>query len=758
MVDGFENGVAKDNGDGTFTVTLTEGRNIVSITNGSQTKYQVMTAKPVTYTIENAAGPGIPIKYGDNVTVTIGNLYQPAIKLAAIYNMGCTLLYESEIGTIGKLYAGYGNYGFAGMNSFTVTIPEDWDKDTLTLTRGIINEGGFGDEYGNHRNLDPYVGLPPNFTALTRNAYFGVLPEIVIEGLTEAVPFDVSFDVSVDDAEIVVTENGKVMAPEDGVYKLSYGSYDYVVTADGYAMKTGSFSVTNETNEQTVTVDMGEQSSGPYWDGVTREKPVIWNGTYLVYKPSELAWFSANKPVKGTNIMLCQDINLNYKPWMPIDLGNGVYFNGNGHMVSGIYNESTSNYAGLFSVANNGTVIANLSTDGIMLSKNFAGGIVSSITDSEVKNCTSYATVFSAKRAGGIVGLSVSSTIHGCTFEGTVEGVENAGGICGGGYITEVSYCANKGDVTGANAAGIMGSLSSTAYNGKTYVYASYNLGNLTGTAVSGIATDAAIVEGCYTTGLLTCSDVSKSAYICSDCVIQSCYFLENTGTDGIDKSGTQRTASNIGNMSFTKRFFESNSYVNGTAPEYKVFNRPLIVTYKDSFGNTVAEVTQESSKNVSDPDPRIYERMRILGYVFKGWSDDPLATVSMTPYERITTDATLFPVYEVSTDEQEYSISLGLNLDGEQLTVKVTVGMGGKNFENIDNPVICVWTEYSDHTFMHVYSDIVLNRGVGSSVLDFSYTDTPVKVYALIYDGMPDFDGGSITYGSTMQEVSVTD
>ena len=167
-------------------------------------------------------------------------------------------------------------------------------------------------------------------------------------------------------------------------------------------------------------------------------------------------------------------------------------------------------------------------------------------------------------------------------------------------------------------------------------------------------------------------------------------------------------------------------------------------------------DVTQNSAGNFSFAGSPNNVRMGMFGYVFKGWSDNPLATAHMTPYTKITTDVILFPVYEVSTDEREYRISLGLDLDGEQLAVEVNVGLGGKNFVHIDNPVICVWVEYSDHAFMHVYSDIVLNRGVGSAVLEFSYADTPVNVYALIYEGMPNPDGSSIAYGSTMQGVNI--
>ncbi len=45
-ITGFEEGTVTDNGDGSFTVQLTEGRNIIYMTDGTKDRYQIITAMP----------------------------------------------------------------------------------------------------------------------------------------------------------------------------------------------------------------------------------------------------------------------------------------------------------------------------------------------------------------------------------------------------------------------------------------------------------------------------------------------------------------------------------------------------------------------------------------------------------------------------------------------------------------------------------------------------------------------------------------
>lgn len=88
---------------GTWSVVLTEGRNIVEISDGTNTVYQVLTALPVKVQVngmditDSKAG----FKQGQDNTVVFLNPYNDAIggiynfknKLAGIYNSGATIFY-----------------------------------------------------------------------------------------------------------------------------------------------------------------------------------------------------------------------------------------------------------------------------------------------------------------------------------------------------------------------------------------------------------------------------------------------------------------------------------------------------------------------------------------------------------------------------------------------------------------------------------------------------------------------------------------
>lgn len=51
-ITGFSEGIVTDGTDGRFTVRLTEGKNIVKMTNGDSTRYQVLTAYPVVILVD----------------------------------------------------------------------------------------------------------------------------------------------------------------------------------------------------------------------------------------------------------------------------------------------------------------------------------------------------------------------------------------------------------------------------------------------------------------------------------------------------------------------------------------------------------------------------------------------------------------------------------------------------------------------------------------------------------------------------------
>jgi len=182
--------VAK-NDDGTYTVKVTFGRNIVRLTSSAgASEYQVITAKPVTWTVSNLTHEGEKFVAGDQVSVKFNTLYHPANKLSGIYNMSAGIQYTGENVNF-PLILGPGQYTFASRaQEYKMTIPADYSGDEYVLTNGVIKVNGFGSYYGEHRNITLQNGVDPNLNASVRLAYFGSLPDIVLPfaGIPPTVP------------------------------------------------------------------------------------------------------------------------------------------------------------------------------------------------------------------------------------------------------------------------------------------------------------------------------------------------------------------------------------------------------------------------------------------------------------------------------------------------------------------------------------------------------------------------------------------
>ena len=84
----------KKNIDGSVTVPLVEGRNIVKLEKNGKTEYQIITAKKVEYTING----GEPVKVGDTISIVFDKIYNPVGKLAGVYNPTTDIVYDTNSG------------------------------------------------------------------------------------------------------------------------------------------------------------------------------------------------------------------------------------------------------------------------------------------------------------------------------------------------------------------------------------------------------------------------------------------------------------------------------------------------------------------------------------------------------------------------------------------------------------------------------------------------------------------------------------
>lgn len=172
------------NADGSYTVRLTEGRNIVCLTGADgKSVYQVMTAKPCHRDITVGGEAVTKVKPGDAVKVQYTGLYHPAGKLAGIHNFNAFLDYKKPVEGV-SVTKGKGNQytmaASATAQAVSFTVPADWTAKTIEINDGVMCIGGFGDPVGNHRATSKDTGRAPNFTAISQNAVFGRVPAVVL--------------------------------------------------------------------------------------------------------------------------------------------------------------------------------------------------------------------------------------------------------------------------------------------------------------------------------------------------------------------------------------------------------------------------------------------------------------------------------------------------------------------------------------------------------------------------------------------------
>jgi uncharacterized protein YjdB len=252
---GFSSNGVTRNADGSYTVRLVFGRNIVKLISAGNyaSSYQVITAKPVTWTVENVTHPGETFAPGDEFSITFNTLYHPANKMSGIYNMSAGIQYRG-FGTNFPLILSPAQYTFAsGAQEYKRQIPADYAGDDILLDKGVLKVEGFGSKYGEHRNITYQNGVAPNLNAVVREAYCGSLPDIRLHtvGRPPTVPGNGTLNVlSRTDTTVML----QWTASTDNV-----GVTGYVVWQDGDSLttvKTTTYKAENLTAETTYTFEV----------------------------------------------------------------------------------------------------------------------------------------------------------------------------------------------------------------------------------------------------------------------------------------------------------------------------------------------------------------------------------------------------------------------------------------------------------------------------------------------------------------------
>ena len=373
-------------------------------------------------------------------------------------------------------------------------------------------------------------------------------------------------------------------------------------------------------------------------------KPTLSGSTYLISKPSELAWFSAlvNGKLSGYNANpsanarvtddLLMNLNLNDDSfsaveWTPIGTSEYPYtgtFDGGGYNIAGLYTDrqsgENSTNTGLFGYIGTGTVKNTIVIDGKISGTENVGGIAGYLYGGTIQNCCCASEVSGKKAVGGIVGFIGYNTSSSCTVSlncmlGTVEGVSdggdesdlmNVGGIVGYNNRATIDRCFTYGKINAPlarNVGGLIGYNSNgtltSSYNTSLYVLGKTYIGGLVG------MNNNSTVNYCYTSGKVsgtgstnigiafgyTTGSVSSNSY-------DSTYMtLSLTNTDGaVSKTQSQMTgASSVSNMGLS-----SGNYT-AKADDTYFYYFPQLSAFTYSSYKVVKNGSFESVKRVRD-------------------------------------------------------------------------------------------------------------------------------------------------------------
>ena len=511
---GFSSDGVTANADGSYTLLLRQGRNIVKMTDAAgHSVYQVLTAKPTVVTVSNTSRPGAATyQPGDKVDVKFSTVYHPANKLAGIYNMSATLTYGAPATPTASGAAN--QYAFAATpeaQTVSLTIPADEAGETFTLQNGYIKVGGFGDPYGNHRLVSRTAGRNANFTAQSRTAYFGQLPDVSI-ALTR-VAIELTINKNVADATITLTDadGNELTANLDGTYTIKYGTYHYTALADGYKKTTGTITAGEDCGSQLEAAIVMEAIPANGWDGSTMSEPQLADSYYQITNGAELAWFANEVTTNNNytiNARLLNDIDLCNFAWTTT-IGNNSSstafkgtLDGGGYTIKGFSLNATATYKALVGYAQ-GATVKNLTVEGTVTSTaNYVAGIVAfAAGGTKITDCVNRVVVSGKQYVGGITGYASNAIIERCGNEADITASNSyVAGITP--YITNTSSqilnCYNTAIIKGA---GYVATIVANVYSVAIAVQNNLNVGQLvcsattTGNVYTGVAARTAIAN-----------------------------------------------------------------------------------------------------------------------------------------------------------------------------------------------------------------------------------------------------------------------
>ena len=223
-----------------------------------------------------------------------------------------------------------------------------------------------------------------------------------------------------------------------------------------------------------------------------------------------------NKGVLKADGTLADDTS-GFTSWTPIGNYSKQYvgkFDGQGHTVSGLYLNTSTNYVGLFGyLGENGEVKGEVKNVGVIDSylqgQSNVGGVCG-YNDGTISGCYNTGKISSTGvepvDTGGVCGANYG-TISDCYNTGTVSGYSQVGGICGKNHGgNTVTGCYNTGTVSGNSEIG--GVCGYNGFNGSCTISGCYNTGTVSGNfcigGVCGNNNCGSTITGCYSIGTVS--------------------------------------------------------------------------------------------------------------------------------------------------------------------------------------------------------------------------------------------------------------
>ena len=220
----------------------------------------------------------------------------------------------------------------------------------------------------------------------------------------------------------------------------------------------------------------------------------------LTAKAVLTADITINTGVLNADGTLVSDVS-GFRSWTPIGNASVSYngiFDGQNHTVSGLYfNDSQTNYVGLFGKVSTNSKISNVGVvDSYIKGNKYVGGVCGDSYYANISNCYNTGAVSGSSYVGGVCGYKDDGDISNCYNTGAVSGSIDVGGVCGYNDDGDISNCYNTGAVSGSSyVGGVCG------YKDDGDISNCYNTGAVSGSSsVGGVCgyNNYGTIKNCY--------------------------------------------------------------------------------------------------------------------------------------------------------------------------------------------------------------------------------------------------------------------